>query len=242
MALLFPPVIGHRGACGYAPENTLASIQAAADCGATWVELDVKLTQDNIPIIFHDDTLERTTNGYGKVADIDYDALSTLDSGAWYDERFVNTPIPTLTAAVQLIETLGLGLNLEIKPCKGREEATTKIALEHLATCWKQPNKLLISSFQPLCLATSLHVAPDLPRGALFETIPNDIAHYVNTYDTSTIHVAANSLTADKTTQLKTFDKPILAYTVNDANTAQTLYGWGVDAVFSDVPDMIPTQ
>lgn len=237
-----PHVIGHRGACGYAPENTLASIQAAADCGTAWVELDVKLTRDNIPIIFHDDRLERTTNGHGNVADIRYKDLCKLDSGKWYDEHFAGTTIPTLTEAVKLIEALELGLHLEIKPCKGREEATANIALEHLATCWKQPNKLLISSFQPLCLAASLHTAPHIPRGALFETIPDNIAHYVNTYDTSTIHVAADSLTADKTAQLKTLGKPILAYTVNDANTAQMLYSWGVDAVFSDFPDKIPTQ
>ena len=78
MTLKLPKIIGHRGAAAYAPENTLEGIHTAADMGVEWVELDVKLTKDQIPVLFHDETLERTTNGAGNVADITYDDLKQL--------------------------------------------------------------------------------------------------------------------------------------------------------------------
>ena len=73
--LKLPKVIGHRGAKGYAPENTLESIRTAADMGVEWVELDVKLTRDGVPVIFHDEDLARVTNGSGLMAETDYDDI-----------------------------------------------------------------------------------------------------------------------------------------------------------------------
>ena len=94
MALKIPPIICHRGASGYAPENTLESIRTAADLGAKWVELDVKLTRDGVPIIFHDDTLERTTNGGDRpVAECTYDEIRALEAGSWFGESFAGIKI-----------------------------------------------------------------------------------------------------------------------------------------------------
>ena len=81
MPLKLPIIIGHRGAAAYAPENTLDSIKTASDMGAKWVELDVKLTKDSVPIIFHDDNLDRTTNGHGPVAAASYADISNLEAG-----------------------------------------------------------------------------------------------------------------------------------------------------------------
>ena len=84
MSLKLPKVIGHRGAAGYAPENTIEGIHTAADIGTKWVELDVKLTKDEVPIIFHDDELERTTNGHGLVAETKYEEIKQLEAGSWF--------------------------------------------------------------------------------------------------------------------------------------------------------------
>src|SRR3990167_8295733 len=86
MPLKIPTIIGHRGARNYAPENTLESIHTAADMGCKWVELDVKLTKDMVPIIMHDDDLDRTTNGHGPVAEITYADLCNLEAGSWFSE------------------------------------------------------------------------------------------------------------------------------------------------------------
>ena len=89
-----PQIIGHRGACAYAPENTLASIQSAADMGIEWVELDVKLTADDVPIIFHDDNLIRITDHDALVKDVPYSAIKELDAGSWFADSFVDEKIP----------------------------------------------------------------------------------------------------------------------------------------------------
>src|SRR5579859_6338194 len=107
-----PAIIGHRGAAGLAPENTLAAIRAAAAAGARWVELDVQLTRDGVPVLLHDSTLERTTDGEGKVGDADLDALRRVDAGSWFAPRFLGQRVPTLAEAVAELGQLGLGANL----------------------------------------------------------------------------------------------------------------------------------
>jgi len=86
MPLKLPNIIGHRGAKAYAPENTIESIQTAADMGCKWVELDVKLTKDSVPVIFHDDDLDRTTNGHGPIAEMKYADLCDLEAGSWFSD------------------------------------------------------------------------------------------------------------------------------------------------------------
>jgi glycerophosphoryl diester phosphodiesterase len=88
MALKLPKIIGHRGAADYAPENTIEGIHTAADMGVEWVELDVKLTKDQVPVLFHDETLERTTNSAGNVRDFTLSELKELDAGSWFSDGF----------------------------------------------------------------------------------------------------------------------------------------------------------
>ena len=154
--LNLPKVIGHRGAKAYAPENTLESIETAASLGVQWVELDVKLTRDGVPIIFHDEELDRTTNGSGLVAQTDYEDIRQLEAGSWYADSFAGVKIPTLEEAVDIILRHDLGFNLEIKPCPGREKETAEAALDQLSQFWEDPSKLLISSFQHVSLEAAM--------------------------------------------------------------------------------------
>ena len=98
-----PAVIGHRGACGHAPENTLASIHKAAALGVRWVEFDTKLSRDGHVILFHDDKLKRTTGAPGAVADRDLADLQSLDAGGWYASAFKGEPVPTLRQAMAVL-------------------------------------------------------------------------------------------------------------------------------------------
>lgn len=240
MALKLPRIIGHRGACGYAPENTLVSIHTAADMGLEWIELDVKLTKDQVPIIFHDEELDRITNGNGPVADKTWEDIQQLEAGSWFADSFAGIRIPTLEEALDTIIDLGLGLNLEIKPCPGREKETAEIALDILSRCWDDHNRLLISSFQHVSLETALEMAPDWHLGFLMpEDWPEnwkDMAKYLNA---STININGNTVTQNDIDLLLELEKPILAYTINDHMKAHELYSWGVTSVFSDTPDTI---
>lgn len=239
MSLKIPKIIGHRGAKGYAPENTIESVHTAADMGVEWVELDVKLTRDGVPIIFHDETLDRTTNGSGNVADTLYEDIRQLEAGSWFADSFAGIKIPTLEEICEVLIELDLGLNLEIKPCPGREKETAEIALDELSRMWDDHDRLLISSFSHVSLETARDMARDWHRGLLMsEWLPNwkDLADYL---EISTININGNKCTREQVEEIIDMDYPVLAYTINDPQRARLLQSWGVDSFFTDVPDVI---
>ena len=120
-----PKIIAHRGASGDAPENTLAAIRLAAEHGASWIEIDANISRDGVPVLHHDDGLDRCSNGQGLVIENTWQQLSKLDSGSWFSETYMNEPVCTLDQCLDLAEDLGLSVNIEIKPCSGWELPTT---------------------------------------------------------------------------------------------------------------------
>ena len=167
-------VIGHRGAASLAPENTLAAIKAAAAAGAKWVEIDVYLVAQGGLVIFHDTELNRCTDGQGATAQADVAHLQTLDAGSWFGEAFKGETIPTLAAALSCIQTLGLGLNLEIKFDEENVDAIVPSVLAQLDSQWQNNDLLLISSFNKAALALCHQLAPERHLGQLYEAIPED--------------------------------------------------------------------
>ncbi len=241
MALKLPNVIGHRGAASYAPENTIEGIHTAADVGVQWVELDVKLTKDDVPILFHDDDLERTTNGHGLIAEMTYEDLKQLEAGSWFSEGFVGIKIPTLEEAIDALINRNLGLNLEIKPCLGREKDTAEIALDILSHYWDDHDRLLISSFEHVSLEAAMDVAADWSRGLLLggdEISDNwlEMADYLNV---KTINFGTKIITPEIIASAIENDYAALAYTVNDPQIAREYQLMGIKTVFSDEPDII---
>ena len=240
MSLKLPNIIGHRGACGYAPENTIESIRTAAEMNIEWIEADVKLTKDNVPILFHDDTLDRTTNGSGLVAETNYEDIKQLEAGSWFADSFSGIKIPTLEEACEVLIEHNMGLNLEIKPCPGREKETSEVALDHLSRIWDEHDRLLISSFQHVSLETAMDMAGDWKRGLLLgEEWPENWKDLADYLEVSSININGNSCTRDFVEDIIDMDYLILAYTINDPMRARTLQSWGVDAICTDVPDTI---
>jgi glycerophosphoryl diester phosphodiesterase len=239
-SLLIPKVIGHRGAKAYAPENTLASIHTAADLGIEWVELDVKLTKDNVPIIFHDEELNRCTGASGLVCEMDFKSLRELDAGSWFGDSFIGEKIPSLEEALNAILERNMSVNLEIKPCPGREVETAEVMLDMATRIW--PEELpapLISSFQHVSLETARDMIAEWPRGLLLdEHLENwkDIAEYL---EIATLNINGGTATREQIEEYIELQKPILAYTINDPQKARELVRWGVDGFFSDNPDII---
>ena len=235
-----PRVIGHRGAASHAPENTLAGIRKAAAHGVTMIEVDAKLTADGVPILMHDDTLDRTTNGSDPVRDATLAAIRTLDAGGWFGEAFAGEPVPTLAEALELAVSLDLAVNLEIKPCKGRERETAERSLEVAREAWPSDRPPpLVSSFARESMETALAVAPDWPRGFLFNQRPSDFAAAVALLKPATLNTSHRRLTAAIVADLKTVGLPLLTYTVNDPDRARALFAMGVDSIFTDAPDAI---
>lgn len=235
-----PRVIGHRGACGLAPENTIASFRKAADLGVRWVEFDVHLSADGVPIVIHDDTVNRTTSGRGKVAALTLAELQALDAGTWFEPRFQNERVPTLETVVALLGRLGVGAVVEIKPSPGTEVATADAAVRLLMKRW--PDHLpppMVSSFEIPALERAHEVAPGIARALLVERVRGNWQSEVDRLGCSALHADQSRLDQKIVASVTKAGLPLFAYTVNDAARAAALFEWGVAAVFTDRPDLI---
>lgn len=233
-----PALIGHRGAAALAPENTLASIRAAAAAGVAWIEIDAKLARDGVPVLMHDDTLDRTTNRTGPAAALTSAELGTLDAGGWFDPAFAGESVPTLTAALAECRRLGLGLDLEIKPDKGTEAATATAVVSTLAAAgWSAAAPLLLSSFAPESLRAARAAAPELPRGLLIWKFPKGWQATARELEVVTVIPDQGSLrTPADVTRIRSLRYPVITYTVNAGDRARQLRDWGVAGIVTDDP------
>lgn len=234
------PVIGHRGAAGRAPENTLAGLRRAHALGARWVEFDVMLTADRVPVLIHDETLARTTDGRGEVAGRTAAEIARLDAGSWFAAEFAGERVPTLEQAVALLLSLGLSANVEIKPATGHATETGEVVADRLRRLWPEDGPgLLLSSFERAALATAAEVAPELPRGLLAEDLPQDWEAALGELGCATLHLDHTRLGPEGVRALTTEGVPVLLYTVNDLARANALLAAGAAAIITDVPELL---
>ena len=205
-----------------------------------WIETDLKLTYDGVPILMHDDALDRTTNGHGPVADMKWAEMQKLDAGTWFGDAFHQEPIPHLHELLHLVIDNRLRLNLELKPCPGRAKATTMVALIEMTKIWPEealPPLISSMDIEALTIAAALH--PGWPRGLILDAWRPDWAEVIRATQPSTLHVNVDLLDAAHLDLLTTTQLPILAYTVNDAAQAKDLLRRGISAVFTDNPRAI---
>jgi len=120
---MMPAIIAHRGLSSRAPENTSSAMVLAAEAGMRWVELDVAPAADNQLIIFHDEHLERCTDGFGRLAEQTLEQLQMLDAGSWFAPQYQGEQLLPLASMLTLLQQLRLGLNLEIKSHRAEPQA-----------------------------------------------------------------------------------------------------------------------
>ena len=234
---LLPPVVGHRGAAAGAPENTLESLRLAADQGARMVEFDVKLTADGAAILMHDETLERTTNGRGPVAETPLAEIRALDAGTWFGPGWHGVRVPTLEEAIETLDEQRLAANIEIKPCPGREAETAAVVAGILRRQWPRGRQWpLLSSFARESLATARDAAPEIPRGLLLWGKPADWSIAARSLGCASVHCAVEDLTPEWAAEIGRLGCGLAVYTVNDPAVASRLRGWGVESVITDDP------
>jgi glycerophosphoryl diester phosphodiesterase len=224
--LQLPKVIGHRGAAAYAPENTLDSFREARHRGATWVETDVKLTADGVPILMHDASLKRTTG---------IDRLVSRTQAADLPKE-----VPTFEAAIDCFRELGLGCNVEIKPCEGREAETARVAVETLRRCW--PAALpapLLSSFKDISLLAACEAAPHLDRALLIDRIDATWRRRAEAVAAVGVNTNGKKLTAPQAVEIRKAGYLLSVYTIDDGDVAKALVGMGAQCVITDAPDVI---
>ena len=224
--LQLPKVIGHRGAAAYAPENTLASLREAKRRGAPWVEIDVKLTADSVPILMHDDSLKRTTG-------IDRLVAAT-------PRAELPPSVPTFEETIACLAELGLGCNVEIKPCEGREAETARVAVATLRRCW--PGTLpppLLSSFADASLAAARAAAPEYDRAILLGELREGWRERVEAVGAVGVNTNGLKLSLSGAAAVRQAGYPLSVYTINDARQARLLVEMGADCIITDAPDVI---
>lgn len=235
-----PPVIAHRGDSAHAPENTIAAFTAAALAGVRWIEFDVMQAACGEPVIFHDETLDRTTNGHGRLADFPYAVLAKLDAGSWFDMRFSGERIPAFSHVLEFLHETKLCANIEIKALPGREEQLVRRVLLELSKTRPFPRgSILFSSFSIEALRLLRKYSQDCLLGLLQHEWDPDWEKICASLDCVSVHVNEAILTENKCSKIKRMGRALLSYTVNDPEQARRLFSWGVDAVFSDAPEQI---
>jgi glycerophosphoryl diester phosphodiesterase len=241
LALKLARVIAHRGAPREAPENTLASFRRAREVGARWVELDVALTADRRPVIFHDDGLERTSDGHGLLAETEFAMVKHLDAGGWFAREFAGEPVPTLEEALELFIALELSINMELKTDPGREEELATVAMTVARDIWPADRAPpLISSFSPDAVAKARELAPDWPMDLLYDRVPESWAADGRRLGLVAFGANQAHLTQAQVMSMRGAGYALSAYMVNAIDRAETLFRWGVDAIFTDIPgDMV---
>jgi len=224
--LQLPKVIGHRGAMAYAPENTLASFREARRRGVSWVETDIKLTADGVPIVMHDASLKRTTGIDRLVAETPAAELPK--------------DVPTFEQAIACFEELGLGCNVEIKPDEGREAETARVVVTSLRRRW--PASLpppLLSSFKEASLGAAREAAPEFTRALLLGELKDDWRARAEAVGAVGVNTNGEKLAALRAHEVKRAGFALSVYTINDPALALALVAMGVDCVITDKPDVI---
>ncbi|MCS3802381.1 glycerophosphoryl diester phosphodiesterase [Chromobacterium alkanivorans] len=236
----YPRFIAHRGGGVLAPENTLAGFREGLRYGYRGAECDVKLSADNVCFLLHDDTVERTSNGGGAAAALSMAQLARLDAGRWKGAAFAGEPMPTLDNVAAYCLAHGIALNIEIKPCPGRETETGAAVAAEAARLWAgaaQPP--LLSSFSAEALRAARESAPQLPRAWLVERAPADWLARLRELGCVALHCDHLGLDAALAAGVKQAGFQLLCYTVNLPADAERLLAWGVDSVCTDRLDLL---
>lgn len=225
-----PILIGHRGARGLAPENTLLALDAGIAAGCPWLEFDVQLHPSGHLFVLHDLTLDRTTSGKGLAADCDWYELRMLDAGQ-------GQHLPTLDEALDLIDQRA-GVNIELKTWSGTAAAVAECLRARLAEGWPA-NGFMVSSFHLPELYEFKQLLPEVPIAVLLCGVPLDWAACATELQARALNQSAEFVDARLIADAKARGLKVNVYTVNDAAEYQRLAAMGVDGVFTDVPDRL---
>lgn len=235
----WPRIFAHRCGGKLAPENTITGVSHAERLGCG-VEFDVRLSADGTPFVIHDETLERTTNGTGRVSETSDRNLERLDAGAAYDPSCAGEPIPRLHELLLTCTRAGIVMNIELKADNGREAATARAVAGLLASI-DPPPAVIVSSFSETALEAFAHALPAIPRGLLVEVVPSDWSVRCRRLGVSALHVESSMLTRDVAQEIRCAGLCLVVYTEDDPSRMQKLFAWGVDCIITDRPDLMQT-
>ena len=240
--LNLPKLIGHRGVKNLSPENTIDSIELAKKIGLNWVEFDVKISKDLIPIVFHDDTLERTTNGIGLLIDYYYEDLKKLDAGSFFYKKKTKINIPSFEDILFLAKNKNINLNIELKPNKGFEKENVESVAKTIKN-FKFSNQFYFSSFDWNSLIMMKEIFPNENYGLLIHDFTKDInINYIlaiaNKYNFFCCGFNKDIVNSEIINEVLNSDLTITVYSEKNlkVNEANELWSMGIKSIFTDDP------
>jgi len=237
---ILPKLIGHRGVKNLRPENTLESIKKALELGLECVEIDVKVSKDNIPLLLHDDTLDRTTNGSGLVCDFTFDQINYLDAGYYFYNSKTNIKVPSLRNVLDFIKRKKKYLNIELKPNKNYEELNVKNILKEINRI--SYDKIYFSSFDLASCIILKETSPSFQCGFLnddFTTFNIDeTIDICKKYNFFCCGINLNFFSDSIVNQFEENDIQVTVYADNNISKAQAQNLWSnkVTSIFIDDP------
>ena len=224
--------VGHRGAPSYAPENTVASFEEAIRLGARAVEFDLRLTADGVPVVLHDETLDRTTNGHGEVRQWEWNDLLRVDAGSWMHYRFAGTRLPSLDEALLAIGPYArpvIELKVEIPPA---------VLLESLRKYDLEGDAVVIS-FEPRWLADLRKESRELALGLLAEQWTIELPGIAERAGAEILGLHTEIIGTTQVAAAEAKRLEVWAFTANDVGMVAACAAMGVTGIITDRPDLI---
>jgi glycerophosphoryl diester phosphodiesterase len=228
--------VGHRGAKGHAPENTLASFDRAVELGVNAVETDVHLSRDGEVMLIHDHTVDRTTDGHGYVKDMTAAELKTLDAGGWYGPEFAGQRILTLAELLAWAKgRVGVAIEIKNGPIyyPGIAEKVVRLVRQH-----DMARQALLLSFDHLVLREARMIAPEIAAGILYVGRLVDPVAAARAAGADAIHPQWAFVTPDLVQAAHAAGLAVSPWCPNDLPTLRRLSEMGVDSVGTDYPEL----
>ncbi|GAK22258.1 glycerophosphoryl diester phosphodiesterase [Vibrio sp. JCM 19052] len=227
-------LIGHRGVAGKFPENTKVSVQAAIDLGLNWVEVDVQPTKDNVLVVCHDHTVNRCSNGKGRVDQMTLSELKTLDFGRWFSDEFANESIMTLSELLELAAENDLNLNIEVKVDHHSANDVAQMVAQTLLDGPLPKERILLSSFSHDVIRALHKHCEGYRLGVLSEFFTRKDRLLLEEVDAYSCNLNINWVRSRQINKLQQAGYKVMCYTVNNPNKLKHLPI--LDGIFSDHP------
>ncbi|GAA1532584.1 glycerophosphoryl diester phosphodiesterase [Microbacterium ginsengiterrae] len=227
-------VVAHRGHSSVAPENTMPAVLSSISSGAEYVEIDIRMSADGVPVVIHDETVDRTTDGSGVVAEMTLAQLRGLDAGAWWSDDFAGARIPTLREVLDVVAGSDIDLIVEYKGTWTRAEVRTTV---DLLTAYGLRRSVIAQSFSEKTAANIVRTAPGLRVGLLTHVMdPATIAEAVSI---GAHAVNARRVTARGVALAHRAGLGVLAWTPDTEDDWEMLTRMGVDGIITNRPDAL---
>jgi glycerophosphoryl diester phosphodiesterase len=234
--------VAHRGASGYAPENTIAAFDLAVDMKADYIEIDVQRSKDGELVLIHDTTVNRTTNGTGRVGELTLEQLRKLDAGSWFGSEFAGELIPTFDEILDRYRGK-IGILVELKAPElypGIEEQVAE-ALKKRNMDKPKNNKIIIQSFNFESVKKVNELLPRIPIGVLTSNRADTTVEALQEFSTYAdwFNPSYGIVTKEMVEQVHALGMKIGSWTVRTPEAADFLFEMGVDAIITDYPDYV---